>query len=88
MKTKKKETSNSGESGKWVVINKFLVETDPVNSVRIFGSITKIVKEKFLLDFDGKPLTYDMLRNRISEKRFWKNEKWIIKECPIERSKR
>lgn len=70
----------------WVVINMQKIKSEDPNSIRVFGSIRGIANAKLLID--DKPLTYDALRNRISDTRYWTSEKWIIKECKILRNKR
>lgn len=69
---------------------------------QIVGSISKLVKLRTIKDTvdrkegdriisEEKLLNYDQLRERLNKnetQRYWKNKRFIIKECIVERSER
>lgn len=74
----------------WVLVERSKIEKE-VDSVHLFGSLTRLCDHGILVyGTDGKKhaLTYDALRNRVSETRYWRNEDYLIKECELLTSKR
>lgn len=72
----------------WVLIDMEKLTKD-TGTPEIFGSITEITRQN--IKNNGKNLTYDQLRRRLLERkeglRYWKNDRYVIKECIVNRSK-
>ena len=69
----------------WVLIERLKLDTD-LNALHIFGSIQKMVD--FGIVVNDKRLSYAALQPRLKKNRYWRTDKYIIKECEIERSRR